>query len=146
MVTLKDFFSFQKNRFFWINLIAMIVVIIAVCWGTLYGLDIYTHHGESYVVPNVKNKSMLEAEKSLNAQQLKAIIVDSSYVKGMPAGMDSRGRFAGKGRTGCLSDRYNQRCSIGQTAGPDRQQFASPGCCQAEIHRLQTDRTGIHCW
>ena len=57
MVTLKDFFSFQKNRFFWINLIAMIVVIIAVCWGTLYGLDIYTHHGESYVVPNVKNKS-----------------------------------------------------------------------------------------
>ena len=30
---------------------------------------------------------MLEAEKSLNAQQLKAIIVDSSYVKGMPAGM-----------------------------------------------------------
>lgn len=87
MVTLKDFFSFQKNRFFWINLIAMIVVIIAVCWGTLYGLDIYTHHGESYVVPNVKNKSMLEAEKSLNAQQQKAIIVDSSYVKGMPAGM-----------------------------------------------------------
>ena len=87
MVTLKDFFSFQKNRFFWINLIAMIVVIIAVCWGTLYGLDIYTHLGESYVVPNVKNKSMLEAEKSLNAQQLKAIIVDSSYVKGMPAGM-----------------------------------------------------------
>ena len=87
MVTLKDFFSFQKNRFFWINLIAMIVVIIAVCWGTLYGLDIYTHNGESYVVTNVKNKSMLEAEKSLNAQQLKAIIVDSSYVKGMPAGM-----------------------------------------------------------
>ena len=119
MVTLKDFFSFQKNRFFWINLIAMIVVIIAVCWGTLYGLDIYTHHGESYVVPNVKNKSMLEAEKSLNAQQLKAIIVDS---------------------------RYNQRCSIGQTSGPDRQQFASPGCSQTEIHRLQTDRTGIHCW
>ena len=29
MVTLKNFFSFKNNRFFWLNLIAMIIVVIS---------------------------------------------------------------------------------------------------------------------
>ncbi len=29
MVTFKEFFSFKNNRFFWLNLIAMVVVIVA---------------------------------------------------------------------------------------------------------------------
>ncbi len=28
MVTFKEFFSFKNNRFFWLNLIAMVVVIV----------------------------------------------------------------------------------------------------------------------
>ena len=28
MVTFKEFLSFKNNRFFWINLIAMVVVIV----------------------------------------------------------------------------------------------------------------------
>lgn len=87
MITLKDFFSFKKNRFFWLNLIAMIVVVIGVCWGTLLWLDHYTHHGEAYVVPNVKNKSLEEARLALHNQKLEGLVVDSSYVKGLPDGM-----------------------------------------------------------
>lgn len=87
MITLKDFFSFKKNRFFWLNLIAMIVVVIGACWGTLLWLDHYTHHGEAYVVPNVKNKSLAEAQLVLHNQKLEGLVVDSSYVKGLPDGM-----------------------------------------------------------
>ena len=54
MVTFKEFFSFKNNRFFWLNLIAMVVVIVAAAWGTLQWLDSYTRHGEAVVVPDVK--------------------------------------------------------------------------------------------
>lgn len=87
MITLKEFFSFKQNRFFWLNLIAMIVVVIGACWGTLLWLDHYTHHGEAYVVPNVKNKSLGEAQLALHNQKLEGLVVDSSYVKGLPDGM-----------------------------------------------------------
>lgn len=87
MITLKEFFSFKQNRFFWLNLIAMIVVVIGACWGTLLWLDHYTHHGEAYVVPNVKNKSLEEARLALHNQKLEGLVVDSSYVKGLPDGM-----------------------------------------------------------
>ena len=63
MIGFKDFFSFKKNRFFWINIIGMVVVVIAAAWGTLTWLDSYTRHGEAHIVPNVKNKSMEEAAK-----------------------------------------------------------------------------------
>ncbi|WP_288352611.1 PASTA domain-containing protein [uncultured Bacteroides sp.] len=87
MITLKEFFSFKQNRFFWLNLIAMIVVVIGACWGILLWLDHYTHHGEAYVVPNVKNKSLGEAQLALHNQKLEGLVVDSSYVKGLPDGM-----------------------------------------------------------
>ncbi len=87
MVTLKDFFSFKSNRFFWINLILMIVVLFGVCYGTLHWLDVYTHHGESYVVPNVKDKTIQEANHLLESQFVHATIVDSTYVKGARAGI-----------------------------------------------------------
>ena len=87
MITLKEFFSFKQNRFFWLTLLAMIVVVIGVCWGTLLWLDHYTHHGEAYVVPNVKNKSLEEARLALHNQKLEGLVVDSSYVKGLPDGM-----------------------------------------------------------
>ena len=53
-MTIKEFFSFRQNKFFWVNLIAMIVVVALVLFGVLKGLDIYTRHGEAVVVPNVK--------------------------------------------------------------------------------------------
>lgn len=87
MISLKDFFSFKKNRFFWLNLAGMIIVTVAVCWGTLLWLDKYTHHGESYVVPDVTNKTIAEAKRALGTQKLEYAVVDSSYVKGSPAGI-----------------------------------------------------------
>mgnify|MGYP000496005316 CR=1 FL=1 len=62
-MTIKEFFSFKQNKFFWINLIAMVIVVALVLFGVLKGLDIYTRHGEAVVVPNVKGMGVAEAEK-----------------------------------------------------------------------------------
>ena len=62
-MTIKEFFSFKANRFFWINIIAMVVVAVLIVVGTLKGLDIYTRHGEAVIVPDVKGMSVSEAEK-----------------------------------------------------------------------------------
>ena len=87
MISFKDFFSFKKNRFFWLNLAGMIIAVVAVCWGALLWLDSYTRHGESYIVPNVKEKTLAQASHALEQQKLKCIVTDSSYIKGSPAGI-----------------------------------------------------------
>ena len=86
MVTFKEFFSFKNNRFFWLNLIAMVVVIVAAPLGTLQWLDNYTRHGEAVVVPDVKGMNLRIAENELDKQSLKSIVIDSSYVKGIAPG------------------------------------------------------------
>jgi beta-lactam-binding protein with PASTA domain len=86
MISFKDFFSFKKNRAFWLNLIAMPIVIIAVIWGVLNWLDTYTHHGQSIIVPNINGLPIKQAETELTKKGLNLEIVDSNYVKGMPAG------------------------------------------------------------
>ena len=87
MVSLKDFFSFKNNRFFWGNLIAIVAVLVVACYGTLYWLDTYTHHGESYIVPNIKDKTIAEAQKMLADQLINGTIIDSTYIKGARAGI-----------------------------------------------------------
>ena len=53
-MTIKEAFSFKLNKSFWINLIAMVIVVALVLFGVLKGLDIYTRHGEAVVVPKLK--------------------------------------------------------------------------------------------
>jgi len=84
MVTFKEFFSFKNNRFFWLNLIAMVVVIVAAAWGTLQWLDSYTRHGEAVVVPDVKGMNLRIAENELDKQSLKSIVIDSVCKKQPP--------------------------------------------------------------
>ena len=86
MISLKDFFSFKKNRAFWLNLIAMPIVVLAIIFGVLHWLDDYTHHGQSIIVPNVKGLPLKQVETEFNKKNLKAVVVDSNFVKGMPAG------------------------------------------------------------
>lgn len=83
MVSFKDFFSFKNNQFFWVNIIAMIFAIIIIILGTLYWLDFYTRHGDAVVVPDVKGKLYNEAEFNITRQKLKAVVIDSSFVKGI---------------------------------------------------------------
>ncbi|MDY5237179.1 PASTA domain-containing protein [Bacteroides helcogenes] len=85
-MTIKEFFSFRQNKYFWINIIAMVMAVGLVLFGVLKALDIYTRHGDAVVVPNVKGMGMEEAEKMFRNHGLNCIVSDSGYVKTMPAG------------------------------------------------------------
>ena len=87
MIKLKDFFSFKHNRFFWLNLIGMVIAVIGCIGGTLFWLDAYTHHGQSYVVPDIKHKSLEQAQLLLQNQQMQGIVVDSTFVKELSPGI-----------------------------------------------------------
>lgn len=85
-MTIKEFFSFRQNKYFWVNLIAMVVVIVGMVFGVLKGLNIYTRHGEAVVVPDVKGMTVSEAERMFRNHGLDCVVSDSSYVKALPAG------------------------------------------------------------
>ena len=77
-MTFKEFFSLKRNKLFWGNIIAMIVVVVALVMGTLKWLDAYTHHGEAVVVPDVAdNSSVREAQARLLAAGFKLTPNDS---------------------------------------------------------------------
>lgn len=85
-MTVKDFFSFKANRYFWVNLLAMIGLVGVTLFMVFTGLDIYTHHGEAVVVPDVKGMQKEEAEAFLQKRGLFCLVSDSSYVKNKPSG------------------------------------------------------------
>lgn len=76
----------KRNKFFWLNLIAMVAVVAALIYGVLKGLDSYTRHGEAVVVPHAKGMNIEEAEKLFMNHRLHAVVTDSTYVKDQPAG------------------------------------------------------------
>jgi beta-lactam-binding protein with PASTA domain len=85
-MTIKKFFSFKENKYFWVNLIAMMVVAILLIVGLLKGLDIYTRHGEGIVVPDAKDMTVEQAEMLFSHRGLLCVVADSGYVKNKPAG------------------------------------------------------------
>lgn len=103
-MTIKDFFSFKTNKYFWLNLIAMVAVVILLLFGVLKWLDVYTRHGEAVVVPDVKGMTVGEAEMLLRNHGLVCVVSDSNYVKNKPAGSilelnPSAGQKVKEGRT-----------------------------------------------
>lgn len=86
MITFKEFFSFRNNRFFWINILLMVIVLAAAPLLTLEWLDNYTRHGKAVVVPDVKGMNVEQAGRQLAGKTLKAVVVDSNFVKSMVPG------------------------------------------------------------
>lgn len=86
-MTIKEFFSLRTNKFFWLNLAAMIIVVVALLFGVLKWLDVYTRHGEAVVVPDVKGMTVDEATKMFSSHGLVCVVSDSNYVKNKAAGI-----------------------------------------------------------
>ena len=80
----KDFFRKIFSTRLWLNLAAMLLVVILLCWGVKAGIDIYTHHGEKIAVPDVRRKLFADAEQILTANGLKVVVSDTGYVKTLP--------------------------------------------------------------
>lgn len=83
-MTSKEFFSKFKSAYLWGNLAAMALTIVLLVIGVKFGLDAYTHHGESIAIPNIKNKSVSDAQILLERLGLNVEVSDTGYVKNMP--------------------------------------------------------------
>lgn len=86
MISLKDFFSWKANRRFWLNLIAVFVVLLLLMYLSTVVLSLYTHHGEERTVPKVLNLIETQAIEVLEKEDLEAQIVDSIYNPQLPVG------------------------------------------------------------
>lgn len=86
-MTVKEFFSLKTNKYFWLNIIAMVVVMVLMVFGVLKWLDVYTRHGHAVVVPNVEGMTVDEAAKMFRDHRLECVVSDSTYVKNKPAGI-----------------------------------------------------------
>ena len=82
--------EFRKKLFspviYW-NLIAMVLVGVALCIGLWIWMVQYTMHGEGVDVPDVKGMMLNDAEYALEELDLVMVVVDSAYVRQQPAGI-----------------------------------------------------------
>ena len=69
----------------WAHLLAMVMVVLLLCLGVKFGLDIYTRHGEEVEVPDIVNMDYDKAMMLLDEYGLKISVADSGYNKKLPA-------------------------------------------------------------
>ena len=81
----KEFFGKLGGHYVLLNLLAMAVVIVVLCFGVKYGLELYTHHGEGIVVPKVQGMTYNKARLLLEQEGLVILVSDSGYNKTLPA-------------------------------------------------------------
>ena len=81
----KEFFGKFCSKFLFWNLIAMALVVILLVVGVNYGLDWYTHHGESIRVPNIEGMRITKAREMMEECGLEIVVADSGDNRRLPA-------------------------------------------------------------
>lgn len=83
-MTSSEFINKFKSKYLWGNLAAMALVVVLLCVGVRFGIDLYTHHGEAISIPDVRHKSFADAERILKDVGLPVVVSDTGYVKNLP--------------------------------------------------------------
>jgi beta-lactam-binding protein with PASTA domain len=76
MYSISDFI---KSSTFYKHLIVATSIVIAITAGVLFWIKTYTKHGQTIEVPNLKNKSLVEAKTVLESKHLRLKIMDSIF-------------------------------------------------------------------
>lgn len=82
---MKEFLGKLFRNYIVRHLMAMALVAVLLCVGVGFGLDVYTHHGEGIVVPNLKGMGYDKACRLLAERGLEIVVNDSGYSKQLPA-------------------------------------------------------------
>lgn len=81
----SDFFGKLTSKYIWLNLLAMAIVLVLLVVGAKFGIDIYTHHGEVILIPDIRHKSYADAKQILANEGLLIEVTDTGYVRTLPA-------------------------------------------------------------
>ena len=82
-MSLRQFFT---SRVFLIQLVIAIILFAVLIFGTMKGLKLYTHHGESFPVPNFTGMKISDAKSLAIKNNFRIDIIDSVYVHDEPPG------------------------------------------------------------
>lgn len=80
----KSLLQKLASAYVWGNVLAVCIVVALLSIGIRFGLDYYTHHGESIVVPNVVNMQYDDAKEKLAALGLDIMVNDTGYNQKLP--------------------------------------------------------------
>ena len=83
-MTSSEFINKFKSKYLWGNIGAMFLVLILLCVGVKFGIDIYTHHGEAIRVPDIRYKNIDDATRILDDAGLDIVVTDTGYVRSLP--------------------------------------------------------------
>lgn len=83
-MTSSEFFNKFKSKYLWGNLFAMAIVVVLLCVGVKFGIDIYTHHGEAIPIPDIRHKNFADAERILADAGLQIEVSDTGFVRNLP--------------------------------------------------------------
>lgn len=78
--------TFIKSKQFALHFSIAAVIVIIISWLLLKFLDVYTLHGETVTVPDLKGRQIAELEELLEDKALKYEVVDSLYDLKIPKG------------------------------------------------------------
>lgn len=81
----SDFFGKLTSKYIWLNLLAMAIVLVLLVVGAKFGIDMYTHHGEAILIPDIRHKSYADAKQILANEGLLIEATDTGYVRTLPA-------------------------------------------------------------
>lgn len=87
---LKDFWKNSLGGFILKRLLLAIVIFVALAWVTIALIDVYTHHGESETVLDLRGLYVEEADLLLNNHGLYSVVIDSVFVRDKKAGNNYR--------------------------------------------------------
>ncbi|NDV66281.1 PASTA domain-containing protein [Bacteroides sp. 224] len=85
-MTLTDSSRLNKAKFFGINILVMLVVIVLSIYFVFSWMDSYTRHGQAIEVPDAKGLSVRDASILFREAGLQCLVSDSIYAKEKPAG------------------------------------------------------------
>lgn len=85
-MSISEFIGKFRSRFLWGNIFAMAAIVVMLVLGVVFGLAIYTHHGERISIPDVRRHSIENATKVLEDLKLEVVVTDTGYIKALPPG------------------------------------------------------------
>lgn len=80
----KRVFGKFFSGYVWGNILAILIFIALLCFGVRFGMDYYTHHGESIVVPNLVHKQLDDAKATAESLGLTVEVIDTGFIKTLP--------------------------------------------------------------
>ena len=71
---------FLKRHLVLTNCLIILVVAVLLVFGVFWWLDVYTRHGESNVVPDVRGLDVKTATSILQGNDMQCVVIDSVYL------------------------------------------------------------------